>query len=203
MSQTGQQNTAAAKHLVPQLLKVVTWLVISNGLLLITVPVLIYFLATKRITAVAITETGRVVELVTLDKPYVNDSRVIGFADECLRLSFGHDFENYRQSMNVAKTCYTSEGARVFESAMESQLKELIDRRLVMSPALEATVVERTYQKGGVVHWVTETPMTLHRRGNRDTSRPEKFLVRSEIRRVALDENVRGIAVSSLSLKPI
>lgn len=203
MSQTGQQNTVAAKHLVPHLLKVVTWLVISNGLLLITVPVFIYFLATKRITAVAITETGRVVELVTLDKPYVNDSRVVGFADECLRLSFGHDFENYRQSMNVAKACYTSEGARVFEAAMESQLKDLIDRRLVMSPALEATVVERTYLRGGVVHWVTETPMTLHRRGNRDTSRPEKFLVRSEIRRVALDENVRGIAVSSLSLKPM
>jgi len=38
---------------------------------------------------------------VTLDKPFVSDARVIGFTEECLRLSFAHDFENYRQTMNA------------------------------------------------------------------------------------------------------
>lgn len=203
MEQTTHQNEQAAKHLVPKLLRVVTMLSVANVLLLVTVPMLVYFMATKRIAAVGITETGRVVELVTLDKPHVNDSRIVGFAEECLRLSFAHDFENFRQTMNTAKGCYTASGARVFEEAMAPQLKDITARSLVMSPALEVTVVERSFTIGGVVHWVTQTPMTIHRRGSRDSSRPEKFLVRSEIRRVPLDENVRGIAVSSIALKPM
>lgn len=201
--QTAQSNELAARSLVPRLLRLAVALSVANVLLLITVPLLVYFLAAKKIVAVGITETGRVIELVTLDKPYVNDSRVAGFAEECLRLSFAHDFENYRQSMTFAKSCYTTEGARVFEAAMQPQIKDLIDRNLVMSAALEVTVVERTFVRAGVVYWITQTPVTLQKRGSKDMNRPERFLARTEVRRVPLDENVRGIAVSSISLKPI
>lgn len=202
-SQTSHLNEQSAKHLVPKLLRLVTTLAIANVVLLISVPMLVYFLATKKVTAVGITETGRIVELVTLDKPFVSDARVIGFAEECLRMSFAHDFENFRQTMNTAKSCYTSNGGRVFEDAMAPQLTEIKARSLVMSSSLDVTVIVSRYMEGGVVHWMTQTPMTLHRRGSRDASRPVKFLVKNVIKRVPLDENVRGISVSSMTLEPI
>jgi intracellular multiplication protein IcmL len=201
--QTAHLNEQSAKHLVPKLLRLVTMLSIANVVLLVAVPVLVYFVVTKKVTAVGITETGRIVELVTLDKPFVSDARVIGFTEECLRLSFAHDFENYRQTMNTAKSCYTSNGARVFEDAMGPQLTEITLRSLVMSSSLDVTVIVRRYMLDGVVHWQTQTPMTLHRRGSRDSSRPVKFLVKNVIKRVPLDENVRGISVASMTLEPI
>lgn len=191
------------KEIVPRLLRAVTLLAASSLVLIFVIAMLGYFLATKRVEPVAITEGGRVVELVSLDKPYVNDARVAGFAEECLRASFAHDFENFRATMNTAKNCYTSEGARVFEEAMDPQLKDLTARRLVMTPSLEVTIVERKYVINGVVHWVTKTPMTIHRRGTRENANPEKFLVTSVIRRVPNDENLRGIATDSINLRPM
>ena len=201
--QTSHVNEQSSKVLVPKLLALVTMLSISNVVLLISVPLLVYFLGSKKVTAVGITETGRIVELVTLDKPFVSDARVIGFTEECLRMSFAHDFENFRQTMNAAKTCYTSNGARVFEDAMTPQLNQITARNLVMSSSLEVTVIVSRYMEGGVVHWMTQTPMTLHRRGSRDSSRPVRFLVKNVIKRVSLDENVRGISVSSMILEPL
>jgi intracellular multiplication protein IcmL len=201
--QASHQHEQSAKALVPKLLQALICLAVANVLLLVTVPLMAYFLAQKKVAAVAITDSGRVVELVTLDKPYVNDARVGAFAEECLRSSFAHDFENYRATMNSAKTCYTSDGARSFETSMSPHLQDISARNLVMTPTLEVTVIARRFMLGGVVHWVTQTPMTLHRRGSRERFNPQKFVVETEIRRVPLDEHPRGIAVSSISLKPI
>lgn len=200
---TRDLNDISAKQAVPKLLGILTALSIALVISLIANAGLTVFVFKKKTESFAVSETGRVVPLVPLDKPYVNDSRVSGFAEECLRSSFAHDYENFRITMNAAKNCYTSDGARKFEGAMEPMLDEIKTKRVVMSASMEPTVVVKTYILSGAVHWETQTPMTLYRRGTREQLTPIRFLVTTVVERVALDENVRGISVRSINLKPM
>lgn len=203
MGQSSDVNTLTAKAAVPRLLNVLILMAIALILSVGANVGLTVFVFKKKTEAFAVSESGRVVPLVPLDKPYVNDPRVVSFAEECLRGSFGHDFENFRMTMNSAKNCYTSDGARDFEAAMEPLLADIKSKNLVMSSSMEPTVVDRTYRLAGVVHWETVTPMTLYRRGTREQLTPLKFRVTTVIQRVALDEQVRGISVRSINLKPL
>lgn len=202
MGQSADVNTLTAKTAVPKLLNVIVLLAISLIVSLLVNAGLAVFVFSKKVEAFAVSESGRVIPLVPLDKPYVNDPRVVGFVEECLRGSFGHDFENFRMTMNSAKNCYTSEGAIDFEAGMAPLLADITSKNLVMSSALQPTVVDRTYKLAGVVYWETVTPMMLYRRGTRDSLTPLKFLVTTVVKRVALDEQVRGISIRSINLKP-
>lgn len=201
--QTSDLNSISSKAAVPRLLSVLTIMSVALGVSLIVIAALTVFVFKKKTESFAVTETGRVVPLVPLDKPYVNDSRVSGFAEECLRSSFAHDYENYRFTMGSAKNCYTAQGSKAFETAMDPMLEDIKVKRVVMSSSLEPTVVVKSYLLSGVVYWETQTPMTLYRRGTRDQLAPTRFLVTTVIERVPLDENVRGISVRSINLKPM
>jgi len=102
--------------------------------------------------------TGRVIPLVPLDQPYVTDSRVIGFVDECIRRSFGHDYENFRMTINDAKECYTPTGASEFEEAISSLIRDVINMNLVMSASLETTVVVREGRAQRLFHMGNADP---------------------------------------------
>jgi intracellular multiplication protein IcmL len=202
-NQTSSINELTAKLLVPKLLGFITLLIIALLVSLVANASLGYFVWKKKVATFAMSDSGVVVPLIPLDKPYLNDSRIVSFAEECLRTSFAHDFENYRLSMGTAKQCYTSDGSREFEAAMDPLLMDIKNKNMVMSAALETTVVAKTYKVDGVVHWETQTPLTLSRKGTREQLQPLRFLVTSVIRRVPLDENVRGISARAINLKPI
>ena len=201
--QSSALNTISAKTAVPRLLNIIVVMALALAFETVALSALSYFVFKKKTASFAVTETGRIVPLVPLDQPYVNDSRVSGFAEECLRASFAHDYENYRFTMGAAKNCYTSLGAKAFEAAMDPMLEDVKTKRVVMSSSMEPTVVVKSYRLSGVIYWETQTPMTLYRRGTRDQLAPAKFLVTTVIERVPLDESVRGISVRSINLKPM
>jgi hypothetical protein len=200
--QTSDSNSITARLLVPDLLRIITWMGVAIVVLAIALASMSVFVWKKKIESYAVSESGQVVPLISLDKPYVNDSRVSGFTEECLRGSFAHDFENYRLTMNNAKNCYTSEGARDFETAMAPLLTDIKEKNMVLSSSLEPTVVVKTYKLAGVVHWELQTLMTLYRRGTREQMTPLRFLVTTVLQRVPLEEQVRGISARSINLKP-
>jgi len=191
------------KEMIPKLLSITTALAVGVVALLVTVAVLIFFLSGKKVQGYAVTDTGHIIPMVSLDKPYVSDSRVTGFLDECLRRSFSHDFENLRITMAEAKKCYTPIGAEGFEAAMGPLLKDIIDKRMVLSASLEPTVITRVFTMNGVVYWESQTPLVLYRRGSRENLVPLKFRVESLVQRIPLDQDVRGIALRTINLKPI
>lgn len=200
---TSDVNTISAKLMVPKLLGVIMVMGVALLCLTVTTVGLTVFVYKKKTASFAISESGRVVPMIPLDQPYVNDARVAGFSEECLRSSFAHDFENYRLTMNNAKNCYTTAGGRDFELAMEPLLADVKSKNVVLSSSMEPTVVVKTYKLSGVVHWETQTPMTMYRRGTREQLAPLRFLVTSIVQRVSLDEHVRGISVRSINLKPL
>lgn len=190
------------KILLPKLVRVNTYLSVAVLLLSIGVIVAIYLSVTKKPQVLAITETGRVIPLVPLDKPYVGDARVVGFADECVRMSFSHDFLNFRQSMNQASTCFTSAGIASYEEAIAPLIKDLEQRRMVMTPTLQPARIAKTVQRGGVHSWIVQTKMTLYREGTKERVVPALYQVDVVIERVPLEESVRGIAVAQINVRP-
>ena len=103
---------------LPRLVRVTTWQSVAIVLLVLCQAVTIWLGMTKAPQILAITDTGRVIPLVPLDKPYVGDARVVGFADECVRMAFSHDFLNFRHSLSQAKTCFTGSGGGSFDEAI-------------------------------------------------------------------------------------
>lgn len=195
-------KTAPAKQLVPAELGLTVVLSITVALLALALAVTGFFLGSKRIYPVAVDGSGRVVPLVPLDKPYVTDTRVLGFVDECLRRSFSHDFENYRQTINAAKQCYTPTGAVEYEAAIAPLINDLVQKNTVMSVSLGASVMSRRYVRDGVQVWETQTPMTMNRRGSRETLQPVQFMVTTLVVRVPLEHDVRGIAIRAINVAP-
>lgn len=163
----------------------------------------IYMAVTKRPPVVAMTDAGRIVPVVALNKPYVTDSRVVAFAEECTRRAFAHDFVNYRSSVQAASQCFTSHGANMYTTAMESMLKELLDRRMVMSASVESPVIVKgPYERQGRAAWRVQTRMQLFRDGTKERMTPQAFIVEMEVVRVELEESTRGISVGEFNVKP-
>lgn len=165
--------------------------------------VLGYFAVTQRPAIVGITDSGRVIPLIALDKPHVNDSRVIGFAAECLQSVFAHDFVNFKGSMNEASKCFTSDGTQSLYSAMEPLLADISKRRMVMSSVIQPPTVVRKGISGGVHTWVVQTKMTLYKEGTAEREAPRSLIVDLVIERVPLDESVRGIGLAKMNVRPV
>jgi hypothetical protein len=190
------------KQQIPRYLSIIFALALSVLFLVVALSASTYFIFKKKTQGYAMTDAGVVIPLIPLDQPHLNDARVIGFVEECLRASFSHDFENFRLTMATAKACYTPGGAELFEAAMVPLLRDVQSRNLVLSASFEPTVITRIYKLDGVVHWESQTPMVLYRRGTRESLTPLKFRVESVVRRVPLDQHVRGISTRTINLKP-
>lgn len=188
--------------LMPKLVRLVVIQSVAIVVLLIGMVVLGYMAAKKQPLTFAVTATGSVIPLVPMNEPYLNDSRVIGFADECVRQAFSHDFKNFRQTVTAAKGCFTNTGSRGFDLQISPLIDDIQKRRMVMSVSLEPSVVMRKQEVGGVHTWVVQTRMTLYREGTKERVIPATYTVDLVIERVRLEESVRGVGIAQINVKP-
>lgn len=189
--------------IMPKVVRVMVAQAIAIVVMALGLILAFYSATTKRPEVLAVTEAGRIIPLVPLDKPYVSDARVVGFADECVRAAFGHDFLNFRTTMAGARQCFTTEGGRNFDEAISPLLKDIQERRMVMAVTLQpAIIVSSTVRSGRVKTWVVQTKMTLFREGTKDRVAPVTYIVDLVVERVPLEDSVRGISVSQINVRP-
>lgn len=189
--------------IMPKVLRVLLFQSAAIVVLVVALAVSFYVAATKRPEVLAVTDTGRIIPLVPLDQPYVSDARIVGFADECVRAAFGHDFLNFRSTMASARECFTTSGGRSFEEAISPLLKDIQERRMVMAVTLQpAIIVSSAVRSGKVKTWVVQTKMTLFREGTKDRVAPVTYIVDLVVERVPLEDSVRGISVSQINVRP-
>lgn len=188
--------------ILPKLIRTSFFLSVAIVVLALGLVLAIYLAATKKPQILAITETGRVIPLVPLDRAYVPDARVIGFADECVRSAFSHDFLNFRHTLGQARGCFTGSGGASFDAAIEPLIKDLEQRRMVMTSTLQPAVIVKTMTRSGVYSWVVQTKMTLYREGTKERVNPAQYVVDIVVERVPLEESVRGIALSQINVRP-
>jgi intracellular multiplication protein IcmL len=157
----------------------------------------------KKPQVVAVSDSGRIIPLVPLNKPFVTQSRVISFAEECTRRAFAHDFVNYRATITNAASCFTSEGSDMFTAAMEPLIKDLIQRRMIMTASVDPPViVQGPVEARGRVVWIVQAKMQLFREGSKERITPQAFVVEMEVVRVELEENPRGISIRAFNVRP-
>lgn len=190
------------KEIVPKLVRSNMILTVAVVVLSLALFVVGYMAANKKPMTFGVTDTGRIIPLVPLDQPYVGDARVIGFADECVRQSFSHDFKNFRLTLANAKACFTAAGARGFDAAIEPLIADIQEKRMVMSVSMEPAVIVRVAKPGGVHTWVVQSRMTLFREGTRERVVPMTFTVNLVVERVPLEESVRGIGIAQINVRP-
>jgi intracellular multiplication protein IcmL len=161
-----------------------------------------YLAATKQPMTFGVSDKGTIIPLVPMDQPYLGDARIISFADECVRQAFSHDFRNFRQTVNGAKGCFTTEGAIGFDKAIEPLIADIIARRMVMSVTTQPPIVNRKAPVRGVHTWVVQTQMTLFRDGSKERISPATYTVDLVIERIPLEASVRGVGVAQINVRP-
>ena len=191
------------KETTAQLISIITALSIAAIAMLAVIGILTMFLTQKKVQAFATMDNGNIIPLVSLDKPYVSESRIDGFVQECLRKSFSHYFENFRSTVAAARDCYTPIGAEGYEAAMVSLLADMTLKKVVLSVSMEPTVVVRAYMLNGVAHWDTQTTLVLNRRGSRESLPVTKMETTVTVQRVPLDQDVRGVSIKTINAKVV
>jgi intracellular multiplication protein IcmL len=190
------------KEIVPKLVRSNMILTVAVVILSIAMIAIAFMAVNKKPLTFGVTDTGRIIPLIPLDQPYVGDARVIGFADECVRQAFSHDFKNFRLTLAGAKTCFTAAGARGFDAAIEPLIGDIQDKRMVMSVSMEPAVIVRVAKPRGVHTWVVQSRMTLYREGTKERVVPTTFTVDLVVERLPLEESVRGIGIAQINVRP-
>jgi intracellular multiplication protein IcmL len=163
----------------------------------------VYMAFSKKPVAIAATDQGRVIPLVPLDKPYVTDSRVLSFVEECGRKSFSHDFKNFRMTLNEASKCFTTDGSKIYLEAMDEMIRKLEAQRMIMSISMEPPVVVKgPLMLDGRATWYVQSKITLFREGQSERLSPQSYILDTTVVRVDLEENVRGIAINEFFVGP-
>jgi hypothetical protein len=146
---------------------------------------------------------GEAVPLVRLDVARYTDARVQADAEETLRITFAHDFQNYGDTIEAMSDRYTPEGFEQVKQQLAPFIKQMRERRYVMSASIErpAIVVDgRTIR--GVYVWTVQSEIVVNRLGENDHMTPTPFYVTMKIQQVPLDMNIAGIATASLDMSP-
>jgi intracellular multiplication protein IcmL len=190
------------KEVLPKLVRISVLQSIAILVMALILMFMCYALSVQKPIVHAVTESGKIIPLTPLDKPYVGDSRIISFADECIRQAFSHDFKNFRLTLAGAKKCFTNSGASGFDVAIEPLIDDLEKRRMIMSATLEPAVIVKTATIGGVYTWVVQTRMTLFRDGTKERLAPAPYVVDLVIERVPLEDSVRGMGIAQLNVRP-
>jgi hypothetical protein len=199
----GASEVNPAAH-TSRLVRLCVWLGVSAVLALMASAVSLWVASGKRVVVIGATDSGRFIPAISLDKPYLNESRVQAFAEECLRRSFAHDFRNFRLTMTEATECYTPRAGQLFNREMQPLLQDLVERRMVMTAVIDRPpVVVGVSQVAGVHTWTLQAQVTLHREGTRERVPPAAYNVKLLVSRVPLEEAVRGVLVSFISLSPV
>jgi len=107
---------------------------------------------------------GRLVEMVPLDRPYLNQSQVMSFATDCVYRSFGLDFHKWRQQITQARECFTEDGYDSYQVALEKSgnLTRMQADRLVATPfSTGPCVIASEGVKKGVYTWLLQQPIAI------------------------------------------
>ncbi|WP_321820931.1 MULTISPECIES: DotI/IcmL family type IV secretion protein [unclassified Burkholderia] len=189
---------------VDRLSKMLVAAVIGLAGLAIAVAILAWFVTHKHPDPVGIDPHGNVIPLVRLDVAYLDDNRVAGFADETLRVSFAHDFENYPYTMNALSDRYTPSGFESFKEAMAPFIMQMKQKRYVMSLSIDRppVVVEHGVDRNGAYTWTLQSMVYVNRQGSEDRMPPTKYTAVMVVTRIPLAENLRGISTTSVNLSP-
>ncbi len=187
---------------VRYLSKVAVWSIIANAALALAVIVLLSAYLSKKTEAYAMSDSGAAIRMVPLTDEYLTESRVNAFTSECMRQAFEHDFEHFRRTVQAATSCFTGGGVDSYISQITPLTDAISKRRMVMSVSVDPPVVVRKGLRAGVYEWEVQTNVTVYMIGLSERIPPSNYTASVGLRRISLAENVRGVGMTYINLKP-
>ncbi|KAG0189370.1 hypothetical protein DFQ28_003496 [Apophysomyces sp. BC1034] len=149
----------------------------------------------------AVDGQGRLTKIISLGQPFVSDSRLLTWAQQCVTDANTYDFVNFQKQFQQNSQCFTKDGWDQFMTAVEraGSLETVKTQRLVAQGiAAGASVVLRKGLRRGVYTWEIEQPVTVTYQGGQAgrTSITQKILVTLTISRVPTYESEEGKIMS-------
>ncbi|MDD2748731.1 MAG: DotI/IcmL/TraM family protein [Acidithiobacillus sp.] len=113
----------------------------------------------------ATSEDGRIVPLIPLDRPYVNDHTVIAWAMQKIPDALSFSALNYRNDLQRSRAYFTENGYQGFLAGLEKhgELKAIRDRNLMVStiPTGPGVVVWQGQLPDGIYAWKVQFPVKM------------------------------------------
>lgn len=186
------------------LLRVCFILVIALGISLTATLIALRAASVNKTSVIATDANRTVVPVVPLDKPVVNEPRIVGFAQECVRSAFSHDFLHHDDTMKLAQKCFALDGADTYAELMDGYFKQMDDKRMNMSIVIRrpAQVTRRWVDEQNTANWDLETEVDISFEGRNESVPPSRYRMDLTIKRIPLRESPRGLAISRLRLSP-
>lgn len=149
----------------------------------------------------AVDGQGRLTKIVGLGQPFVSDSRLLTWAQQCVTDANTYDFVNFQKQFQQNSRCFTKDGWDQFMTAVEraGSLETVKTQRLVAQGiAAGASVVLRKGLRRGVYTWEIEQPVTVTYQGGQAgrTSITQKILVTLTISRIPTYESEEGVGIA-------
>lgn len=194
--------SASAEDQVRNMTTIAVWSVIANVILTGAVIFLTSAWLSKKTEGYAMSDSGQVIRMIPLADEFLTESRVNAFTSECMRKAFEHDFEHFRSSTQAATACFTGSGVDSYISQITPLTDAISRRRMVMSISVDPPVVVRKGARGGVYEWEVQTNVSIFMIGLNERIPPANYTATVGLRRISLAENVRGVGMTYINLKP-
>jgi hypothetical protein len=192
------------EKLTTQQAKTILVLAISTVVAVISAISAIVIASRRHVEVISATDRGVLIQPVPVSKPYINEAKVQGFAEECLRKSFAHDFKNFAQTLTAALPCYTQDAGNLFAVALDPILTNQVKaKRMVMTPVIVAApVVVKASNTSDGYRWIIRGKVQLQFEGTTERLSPATYAVELSAIRVPLEENPRGVLLNNITFKP-
>lgn len=161
----------------------------------------------QKTALIALDTRGVPIPVVPLNKQIFPDSRVIQFAEECIRKSFSHDFLHFGETIPEAQDCFTPDVGDEYVRSMDGYIKLMKDRRMVMAvtvarPSRVLRVYKKQTQFGEGIAWDMESAVDIYFEGRSERIPPQRNKISMTVIRVPLEENPRGILIDKFFVGP-
>jgi len=195
-------DTSSADR-VRKLVRLCVILSIATGIGLVSTAISLKAATSSKVTVIGTDPRGVVIPVVPLNEPYLNEPRIVGYAEECTRRAFSHDFLHYSQTMGGAQECFTPNAADKYAQSMQGFFKLMDERRMNMAIVVRRPpVVVRAYDLGGVIHWDVQVEVDISFEGRNERIPAAKNRIDMTLRRMPLEASVRGVSIDRFSVGP-
>lgn len=152
----------------------------------------------KRPVYFAATNDGRILPLVPLSRPAMNDRRVVTWATDVAISAYSFDFLNWRKVLSGLSQDFTRDGYSSFIGSLKASgnLDLVLKNRMVTSavPAAAGVVVAKG-KLGGIYAWKIQVPVLVTYQAAKSSVSQNLVVTLLVVRRSVLS-HPKGLAVS-------
>lgn len=147
----------------------------------------------------ATTQDGRIIPIIPLSDPHVSTNSLLQFSAEAAMSAYSFDFINYRKQLQDAEPYFTKKGWEGFMKGLETNLRAVIKKHLVVHAVPGgAPVIVRQGMIGERWAWKIQMPLVVTYSSGSDTFN-NSLMVTMVVKRVSTLDKPRGIAVDQIN----